>query len=83
MMNKSELAEIVITLKRNVDEAEQFSDYIDDIIRHCDKSFLLYLIDSLAHSVEFNLETHTSFKENIVDNIDELRDLIAFVREKL
>lgn len=82
-MKKSELAEIVIKLKHNVDEAEQFSDYIDHLIRHCDNSFLSFLAKSMVDSVEFNLTTHTCFKENITDDPTELRDLIKFVREKL
>lgn len=82
-IDKSELAEIAIQLKNNVDEAEQFSNYINDLIKHCDKDFLLHLIKCLADSVEFNLTTNGRFKENILDDITELKDLITFVREKL
>ena len=82
-MNKSELAEIAIKLRNNVDEAEQFSDYIDGLIRHCDKSYLLHFIECMADNVEYNLMGHSSARENINDDPDELRDLIRFVREKL
>lgn len=82
-MNKSELADIAIKLRNNVDEAEQFSDYINGLIRHCDKTYLLYLIKCMADSVEYNLTCCNSFKENVNDDPDELRDLIKFVKEKL
>lgn len=82
-MNKCELAEIAIKLKNNVDEAEQFSNYINDLIRHCDKDFLLYLIKCMVDSVEFNLTTNGHFKENIFDDTTELKDLIRFIREEL
>lgn len=31
---QNEIAELVLTLKRNLDEAEQFEVYIDNLIRH-------------------------------------------------
>ena len=82
-MNKSELVEIALKLKNNVDEAEQLSDHIDNLIKHCDKSFLLYFIECMADNVEYNLIGHRSARENVNDDPDELRDLIKFVREKL
>ena len=64
-MKRSELADIAIKLYKNVDDAEQFSDYITGLIEHCDKTYLLYFIKCMADAVEFNLTTHTCFKDTI------------------
>lgn len=72
--SKNELAEIALRLYKNVDEAEQFSDYIPELIRHCDKAFLIKLIKSLKSSVEDNLEYYRS--DTIVDDPDELREFL-------
>lgn len=81
-MTKAELVEIALKLRKNVDEAEQLSDYIDDLIRHCDKSFLIIFIESLISSVEYNIESGD--RENvIVDDKDELIKLIEYTKKKI
>ena len=75
--NKNELAEIALRLYNNVDEAEQFSSYIPELIRHCDKSFLLDLIDRLKDSVEYNLEYYDP--EIVTDDPDELREFLETI----
>ena len=77
-LSKKELVKIALKLKNNIDEAEQLSDYIDALIAHCDKEFLRGFVRSLALSVQQNLEM-PSFRENIVDDENELAALIDFV----
>jgi hypothetical protein len=55
MATRAEVAELVINLSENMDEAEQFIDYVPDIIRHCEKKFLISLLENMKESVEFNI----------------------------
>lgn len=55
MATRAEIAELVINLSENMDEAEQFIDYVSDIIRHCEKKFLISLLENMKESVEFNI----------------------------
>ena len=55
MATRAEIAELVINLSENMDEAEQFIDYVPDIIRHCEKKFLISLLGELKESVEANI----------------------------
>jgi peptide methionine sulfoxide reductase MsrA len=83
---RSELAELVIKLKRNLDEAEQFEVYIHDLIRHCDKEYLLRLLYELCDPVEDNIEKFESgriYESNIVDDPEELKQIIKEIREEL
>jgi hypothetical protein len=83
---RSELAELVIQLKRNLDEAEQFEVYINDLIRHCDKDYLLKLLLELCDSVEYNIEKFESgkiYESDIVDDPEELKQIIKEIREEL
>lgn len=75
--NKNELAEIAIRLYINVDEADQFADLIPELIRHCDKSFLLDLIDRLKDSVEYNLEHYDP--DITPEDPDELRKFLETI----
>ena len=77
-LSKKELIKIALKLKNNIDEAEQLSDYIDDLIAHCDKEFLQGFVRNLALSVQQNLEM-PSFRENIVDDENELVALVDFI----
>ena len=56
MATRAEIAELVINLSENMDEAEQFSYHIPDIIRHCEKKFLISLLEDLTHSVRYNID---------------------------
>ena len=81
-----EIAELVLTLKRNLDEAEQFEVYIDNLIRHCDKEYLLRLLYELCGPVEDNIEKFESgriYESNIMDNPEELKQIIKEIREEL
>ena len=72
--SKNELAEIALRLYNNMDEAEQFSGHIPELIRHCDKAFLIDLIENLKVSVEYNLEYYDP--EIVMDDPDELREFL-------
>lgn len=81
-----EIAELVLTLKRNLDEAEQFEVYINDLIRHCDKEYLLRLLYELCDPVEDNIEKFESgriYESNIMDDPEELKQIIKEIREEL
>ena len=55
MATRAEIAELVINLSENMDEAEQFVYHVPDIIRHCEKKFLISLLGELKESVEANI----------------------------
>ena len=83
---RSELAELAIRLKHNLDEAEQFEVYIDNLIRHCDKDYLLRLLYELCDPVEDNIEKFESgriYESNIMDDPEELKQIIKEIREEL
>lgn len=83
---RSELAELAIRLKRNLDEAEQFECYINQLIKHCDKDYLLRLLYELCSPVEDNIEKFESgriYESNIVDDPEELKRIIKEIREEL
>ena len=80
-----EIAELVLTLKRNLDEAEQFEVYINDLIRHCDKEYLLRLLYELCDPVEDNIKMFDSgriYDSNIMDDPEELKQIIKEIREE-
>jgi peptide methionine sulfoxide reductase MsrA len=80
-----EIAELVLTLKRNLDEAEQFEVYIDNLIRHCDKEYLLRLLYELCDPVEDNIEKFESgriYESNIMDDPEELKQIIKEIRKE-
>ena len=56
MPNRSEVAELVIKLSENLDEAEQFSFLIPEIIRHCEKKFLISILREISDSVKENID---------------------------
>ena len=83
---RSELANLVIQLKRNLDEAEQFEVYIDNLIKHCDKEYLLRLLYELCDPVEDNIEKFESgriYESNITDDPEELKQIIKEIREEI
>ena len=81
-MTRAELVEIALRLKNNIDEAEQLSDYIDGLIRHCDKSFLITFVESLIASVEYNIESGD--RERVVwDDKNELLELIEYAKKNI
>lgn len=73
MAKQSEIAELVNFFHGNVDEAEQFSNYIPILINGCKKSELLYILEGLVESVEYNLESSSRTHEHIREDIDVVR----------
>lgn len=80
MAKQSEIAKLVEYMYGNIDEAEQFSQHIPDIINGCKKSVLLNVLASLVDSVEYNLEHRQYF---ILDDEDEVRTNIEKARKLL
>lgn len=56
MAKQSEIAELVIYLRGCLDEAEQFSNHIDTLIRGCKKGVLLDVMHDMYCSAKDNLE---------------------------
>lgn len=80
MAKQSEVAELVEYMRSNVDEAEQFAQYISDIINGCKESVLLNVLEGLVDSVEYNLEFNPHLiqdddTDNIRKNIEKARKL--------
>ena len=78
-MDRLEVAELVNQLSNNVDEAEQFSYYIPEILKHCDKKFLVKLGNDLADIIENNQKLGLSHLQ--VDSDSELEGLIKIIRK--
>ncbi len=78
-MNRMEVAELVNQLSNNIDEAEQFSHYIPEILKHCDKKFLIKLGNELADCIEQNQKLGATHLQ--VDSDDELAGLIRVIRK--
>lgn len=79
-MKKAKLVEMILTLYNNVDEADQFSYYIPEIIRHCDSKYLLDLLSELAACVKDNMEARPGL---LVDDKSSLLELIHKVDDIL
>ena len=80
---RKNIAELVLIMKKNVDEAEQFNDFIEGLVRHCDKDYLLLVLKQLCDAVEYNLERYDQgyvLNSNIVDDPEELKQLIKYIR---
>lgn len=71
--DKREIAELAIRLYNNLDEAEQFSQRIPEMIRHLDEAFLLELLKGLKEAVEDNIEN----RHEVL--IDDKKDLDIFI----
>ena len=83
---RSEIAELVLLLKKNLDEAEQFEVFIDGLIRNCNKEYLLKILPQMCDSVEYNLELYErGYMEysSICGCPDELKRIIKEIREEL
>lgn len=78
MKSRKELAEIAIILRNNLDEAEQFDFHVDELIRRCDRKYLLYMIEDMAESVRTNIE-HGS--HCVVEDMDILEPLLLEVEK--
>ena len=78
-MNKLEIAELVNQLASNIDEADQFMCHIPEILKHCDKKFLIDLGKKLATTIEENRELH---RECQVDTNEEIDMLIRLIRKQ-
>ena len=74
MATRAEIAELVINLSENMDEAEQFSYYVADIIRHCEKKFLISLLEDLTYSVRYNLDN--GLTHLLVHSPEELEEML-------
>ena len=84
--SRKEIADIVLRLKNNLDESEQFENYVNELIRHCEKSYLLSIIPCLCESVEYNLELYNRGyieKSCICDCPDKLEEFIKEIREEI
>ena len=74
MATRAEVAELVINLSENMDEAEQFTYHVPDIIRHCEKKFLITLLEDLSYSVRYNMDN--GFKHLLVHSPEELEEML-------
>lgn len=84
--SQREIAELVLLLKKNLDEAEQFEVFIDGLIRNCKKEYLLKILPQICGAVEDNLELfERGYIEhsNICSCPDELKRIIKEIREGL
>ena len=78
-MDKLEVAELVNQLSNNIDEAEQFSYYIPEILKHCDKKYLIKLGNDLADIIEQNKRLGKTHLQ--LDDDSELDGLIRLIRK--
>lgn len=70
-MKQEEMAKLAIALYQNVDEADQFSFMIPEILQKSNKSLLKDVIFSLASSVRTNVELgRTDLLQNSEDELD-------------
>ncbi len=84
-MTQKELAELALRLKKNLDEAEQFTDFIDGLIKNCNKKYLLFMIPVMADAVEYNLDLYNRGymdRSCINDCPDELAKIVKKVLGK-
>lgn len=69
-MRQEEMAKLAIALYQNVDEADQFSFMIPEILQKSNKSLLKDVILSLASSVRANIELgRTDLLQNSEDEL--------------
>ena len=72
---KNQLAALAINLFDNIDEANQFDP--NELFYHCDKAFLLHLIENFLCAIEQNNGLYTTMPE------DELSEVVAKARKLL
>lgn len=80
MVTQEKIADLVLKLRRNTDEAEQFDYYIEDIVKGCKKEVLLSVLKSVVPSVEHNLSTPFRIREYISDEVDIVRGYVEEAR---
>ena len=79
---KKQLADLAIKLFNNIDHGDQFANggTQDEMFYHCDKKFLLKLIENFMECVETNKEYAP---HNILSNEDELEEMLSEARKVL
>lgn len=77
---KKELAQLVIRLWNNIDQADQAPD-MDTLFQHLDKKYLLYLIGDFRDAVKQNVEYGRS--ELFLNDEDEINDMLEEARKVL
>lgn len=77
---KKELAELVIRLWDNIDQADQAPD-MNEVFNHLDNAYLVNLIRSFRDSVKFNME-HCRYELLFSDESD-LEDMLEEARKVL
>ena len=78
-MDKFEVADLVAPLSNNVDEADQFLCHIPEILKHCDKKYLIKLGNELADTIEMNNKLGKN--ELCVDSDEQLKLMIRLIRK--
>lgn len=76
----AKVAETVIALSNNMDEADQFLPLLPDIIRHCDKAYLLSIIPGMVEAIEENRELG---REYLFSNTETELDVLLGKAKKL
>ena len=83
-MKKKDLADLVVRLFNNIDQAEQFN--VNELFYHCDNKFLLKTIKSLAETVKYNVKRDKKFSvldKNVGVDDEELEEIFALVKKAL
>lgn len=52
------LVDKALVLYKNLDEAEQFTDYIPELIKNCKYDYLVTLVHCMKNSVKYNLKNN-------------------------
>lgn len=79
---KVQLADLAIKLFNNIDHGDQFANggTQDEMFYHCDKQFLLKLIENFMECVEDNKKYA---QHNILSDEDELEEMLSEARKVL
>jgi hypothetical protein len=78
--NKKELAELVIRLWDNIDQADQGPDMIE-LFNHLDNAYLLYLIQDFRDAVKSNIDLNKY--ELLFSDEADLEDMLEEARKAL
>lgn len=83
-MKKKDLADLAVKLYNNIDQSEQFDTY--QLFYHCDKKFLINIIEDLAETVKYNIEQDKKLSKDYknigVDSV-ELTEIFELVEKVL
>ena len=83
--NKKELAELVIRLWENIDQADQGPD-MNELFKHLDNAYLLYLIQDFRDAVQSNIDFNKyellfSDEADLEDMLEEARKVLGEPKE--